>query len=201
MTQVTFSVEASEDDGRVLSSDTMYPPLATPIAAVDSGIDGPYKIFYVGPNLYEIRVFLMRWDTSTLPDDAEILAATLRVHISNTIDTDSRSLTAEWYEAGTIGEEDWTSTVGTSAHSGIPLSGIPDGPDYDLALQNPSNINLSGYTGLRLHISGADPTGQNVVGIVTWDDTLNTGPRLIVEYVAPDSPDNNAPIIAGRGAV
>lgn len=174
----TFNVAASGDDGEALGSGAGYPPSATLAVSANASIELQKTL---GAN-YTVSVALIRFDTSSLPDDATIDSATLRIRVTATDDINSRSLTVEWYDAGTIGTEDYTATVGTDAHAGTAIGSISGGADNDFVLVNVSNVSKTGYTGLRLHISGGAPTGGNFVFFAAFDHATLTEPRLIVEY-------------------
>lgn len=186
----TFSVANSADDGRVqMGGDTVWPPTIGVFAntAVDNDValrdnDGtgvPYYL-YVG---------LIGFNTSTILDAATITSATLRLNvISRTHDASGRMLTAEYYDYGAgIDTADWTSTVGVDAHGGTAISSIVVG-DNDFTLNSPdANINKSGDTRLRLHISGASaPSGNNEVVWASFDHASLAEPRLIVDYTYPN---------------
>ncbi|MDP9439343.1 MAG: hypothetical protein M3P49_11460, partial [Actinomycetota bacterium] len=58
--------------------------------------------------------------------------------------------------------------------------------DNTLALDNAAaNINKTGRSSLRSHVSGGQPTGKNVVAFSAFDDTTagRGDPRLLVDYV------------------
>lgn len=148
---------------------------------------------------YWVEVGLTAYDTSALPDDAFVTGAVLRLNIFAANNDDNRALTFEWYEwSGAFGTDaDWTGTVGTSAHTGVPLAGLP----YDWALVEiplsgaKENISLDGTTYLRGHISGGAPgTGapgsqsRNDLGwagrdYASWYPGLpDRASRLVVSY-------------------
>jgi hypothetical protein len=73
-----------------------------------------------------------------------------------------------------------------NAHAGTSIASLPNTAQYvSFALQNLSNLNTSGYTGLRLHVSGGQPTGNNVFQFRSFEHTGGTPPLLEVTYVAP----------------
>ena len=63
--------------------------------------------------------------------------------------------------AAPIDSGGWTSTVSTSASTGNAISALTIGTQNDLTLQNLGSISLTGQTGLRLHIDGGQPSGEN----------------------------------------
>lgn len=183
----TFNIAASGDDGRA-GSDVVgsYPP---PAYDADTTLQAPAaeRNFSAGP-YYTVRVLLMRWDTSSLPDNAVVSAATLRAYIVGKGDADGRSFAVEWYSSANwpIDTGDYTATAANDAHSGTTIASIATSADNDFALANLTNINLTGYTGMRCHITGGQPSvGYNYVTMAHYDHTTETEPRLLVTYAVP----------------
>ncbi len=195
MAQATFNVLVSADDGTTEATGATYPPAGAPVAS--SGGANCFIVKKLSATVYTIDVALVRFDTSSLPNDATITAATLRVWVNTRADQDGRDLTMEWYDAGaTIGAEDYTDVVGTNAHAGTSLSAITAGADRDFDLENVSNVSLTAYTGLRLHISGGAPTLINDLNFAAIDHATLPEPRLIVTY--DHVSDNTLPAIQSR---
>ena len=156
-TTLTFNVSANADDGDVTVSGSVgsgYPPSGA--AAANSS--GP--VFTAGRRRafgnFQILVPLLRFDTSSLPDNATVTSAKLRLHVTGKADDDNRCLVGEWYPSSNwpIDPTDWTQTTGTSALVGADLTGIAVGTSNELNLSGVAAISVSGYTGLRLGISG-----------------------------------------------
>lgn len=129
----------------------------------------------------------MKWDTSSLPDNATINTATLRVWVATTAITDARQVTGDWFTwVGNNATTDYSETPQTNAHAGTNISTFTQGASADLALTNAdANISRTGITYLRLHCSGGQPTGTNWFEVASWDDTVNPEPQLIVDYSVP----------------
>jgi hypothetical protein len=189
LAQATFSVAASGDDGYTQTSAGTYPPGGT-VTVNTNGITA-----FVANNLetvtYIVRNGHLRFNTSSLPNDATVSAATLRLftRASSYGDTDARNLIGEWSDPGVIDSADHTTTPGSDAFS-VDLTSV-DHADatYDIPLTTPTNVNLTGYTGFRIGISGGEPTGINQLVFSTLDHTTQAEPVLIVEYTAPSSGD------------
>jgi hypothetical protein len=211
MTTVQFAVAANGDDVYVRGTNTFYPP--TTITA-DPADPPDRSYFYVERGKfgadYFVDVAALRFETSSLPENATITQAVLRFRVTARVNADGRSITADWYSSANwpIGTGTYTATAGTDAHAGTSISSLTAGADNDLVLLNPAaNINLSGYTGLRLHISGGIPTGDNSVAIVAFENTTFVEPRLIVTYTVPTilaevftwlDPDSNQTPLSGN---
>lgn len=185
----TFTVNVGADNGKVGKwHDGTYPPTAnseavaptTPVSTQRSKVG----------STFDIHVALMRWDTSSLPDGATIQSATLRVYVGAgmRVNTDARNLTADWYTAWPIDIADYIVAAQTSAIAGVALSSITEGVDNDFVLADaPANVSKIGYTGLRLHISGGQPTGRNYLGTPGYPFGGDPFNRLIVTYTLPSN--------------
>ena len=185
MAETTFSIAAGADDGDARGSGASYPPAATsaPSTAVET-----YAIKWLNAGTYYLYVPMFRFDTSSLADSAIISAATLRLYVLDKGgDADNRSLSAGWYAGSNwpIDTSDYTTVDQTDAHSGTDLTGISFPASLDLALTNLSNIDKTGYTGLRLTITGGAPTGANNLTFATLEHATQPEAQLIVTYTLP----------------
>ncbi len=197
MPTVTFNVAVSGDDGRAGASDTTYPPeinLTSDAAGVNVNISKRETF-----GAFRTDIGLIRFDTSTLPGGATIItAATLRLNVISKVDAEARSIAAEWYASSNwpIDTTDYSSTVVTDAHAGTTIASITTGADKDFALQNLSNISLTDYTGLRLHVTGGAPAVDQVNEIIValFDHATLVEPRLLVTW----EPEASLPAIQSR---
>lgn len=176
-------IAASADDGMVRGlSSASFPPAYSNTS--DSGTWMRVQNAFAG-GLYFYNNILMRWDTSALTNGATISSAVLHLfpRTANFSDADSRHLFGEWYS--------WTPSMGSGNYSTTPAStafdvtvaSLTKDADNPITLTNPdANISKTGYTGLRLYISGADPPGNNVVEFSDYDNTTNI-PQLVITYV------------------
>lgn len=196
----TFTV-APSGDGTATRSDTAYPPAGAIVTGTTDPELSVRREFIA--QWYYVFVVLLRWDTSSLFDDATVLSATLRLHTSETgiSDVDSRSLTVEWYDAGTIGAEDYAATAVGDAHAGTALSAIVPSADNDFALLAPTSVNLTGYTGLRLHISGGVPSGSNIVDFASSEHATLPEPMLLVTTADVEFATSDAVVHTSRREV
>src|SRR5581483_984569 len=164
-----------------------YPPTGTPgfYTAGTVVTAGKRNVF----SSYQILDALLRFDTSSLPDNAVISSASLSFNIPAKANADSRNLIGSWYDAANwpIDGNDWAADVGTTALPGSPLANLPlaGTGTATLSLQNPAQISTTGSTCLRLGLSGGAPTGDNFVQIASNENTTYTAPRLTITYTLP----------------
>lgn len=188
MAESVVLIAASGDDALAFGSAATYPPSGT--GTDDAGTsDRVEKSFYAGPE-YFIGCVLLRFATGdVIPDDATISSAVLRVRGTAKADTNSRSVTWEYYAFdGSVAVGDFTSTVGTDAHAGRTITSLSDSADEDFTLLNPdANIakTAGAYTGLRGHVDGGSPGGVNYWNYATYDDATLPEPQLTVTYTIP----------------
>jgi hypothetical protein len=197
----TFSGGESGDDGTVQAGGSAYPPLV-------AWADDPAQSFMIvrrdreGDGAYRVSNGLMRWDTSTLPDYSRIISAELQVSPATpqgyegglmpgcpVENQDRRYLTADWYSAWPIDSADYSAVAQTGALAGVSLDTFLD-IDQDVVrvpLDNTDGVSTIGYTGLRLHINGEQPTGTNSVCFTAFDNTDLPEPRLAVMFL-PEPP-------------
>jgi len=176
----TFEIAASADDDSAYGVEAAWPPTC-------DGTFGTHTIMIrktpAAANRYVYNGFV-RWDTSSLSGNTPT-GATLRIYVSSVADADGRDLTADWYTAWPISCDDYTATAGTDAISGEDLTNFTDDQDNDVTLDNVDGVSTSGYTGLRLHISGGEPSGDNKLSFSGYDDNSQDNARLIVAYTEP----------------
>ena len=181
----TFSVVAGGDDGDLALERPQaqgYPPSGT-VAANASG-----SVFTVGRRAafgqFEVLVGLLRFDTSGLPDGATVTSATLKLHVSGRADADDRALMAEWYPGSSwpIDAADFSLASSGSALAGADLSGLSVGAVNSLVLSGLSSVSTTGSTGLRLHVSGGQPAGDNYVQIAAVEHATFAEAQLVVTW-------------------
>lgn len=163
-TTMTYSVAVATDNGYVMyeGPSTTYPPTGTP-NAFSNIAPWPMRSWY-GTD-YRLHVGLIRFNTSGIPSTAVMQSANLKMKATGKTNIDTRNVVIEYFNFTTIAMDCYTATPSNNAHVGTPIANIDVGGTVDniLALQNLSNINRTGYTGFRLHIDGAIPTGNNYV--------------------------------------
>jgi hypothetical protein len=178
----TFSVSAGGDDVLVWGYGGGYPPAFAGVTqdytsqVVHRSWDGTFYRIYLG---------LIRWNTSSL-SGTTITSATARLFISGKDSVDSRSVQLEWYNwTPPASSTDYTTTASGTANSGVSIASLTLNAYNDFALSNPNtSINKAGYTGLRVHISGGQPSGYNYINHACFENGTNV-PQLVVTYMIP----------------
>jgi hypothetical protein len=182
-TTVAFSVGAGGDDGNVgASSAPLYPPSVAAVGSSSGSVFTAGRRFVFGG--YDVYTGLVRFDTSSLPDDATVTGATLRLFVTRTADADGRNFVGEWYDAASwpIDGGDYALSSTGSALSGADVTLIRAGASNDFALSGLGSVSKTGLTGLRLHVDGGQPTGDNVVQVASSENSSYPKPQLIITY-------------------
>jgi hypothetical protein len=186
----TISVAASGDDGYIIKE-----------ASTFGGSDGSFtadltsagftvanrKTGFGGTEEFQRSNFIVRFDTSILPDDAVISAASLEIKSHAFFaDDDGRSLQIEWIaDPGTIDTGDFSATPAATAKAATALATLAASTLYTWPLlDSAANITVSGYTGLRFHVDGNAPAAHNYIGFYQFDHATEPEPKLIVTYTA-----------------
>ncbi|HEX2057028.1 MAG TPA: hypothetical protein VHI71_01555 [Actinomycetota bacterium] len=198
-----FHEAVSTDDGWVHEWGPSYPP--TNCSGFNDATVWAYR-GYNGSQYATINAF-MRWHTGSLPDNATVSMAVLRMVVAGRESPDGRSLTADWYDAWPLDCADHSETAQANALTGTSISSIPTGTvsEYPLSWSQTTGVSLTGYTGLRAHVSGGQPTRENYVSIYEFGNIDGMPePRLAVTYATPNSAptlnsvtDSPDPVTAG----
>jgi hypothetical protein len=95
-----------------------------------------------------------------------------------------RSLVAEWDNgaAWPLDASDYTATASNSASSGVAISSLSVNAFNSLSLQNLGSISRTGYTTIRLHVDGGQPSGENNVSIAGRENGPTTAAQLVITY-------------------
>jgi hypothetical protein len=133
---------------------------------------------------YQIFDALLRFDTSSIPDDATITAATLKLFVTAKANSNGRNLVADWYDTANwpIDAADYQQDPAGTALTGSPLGSATVSAMNSFTLTNLSSVSLTGQTGLRLQIDGGQPTGDNYLQLASFDSTTNPKPQLVITY-------------------
>jgi hypothetical protein len=189
--QSVFPIAVQADDAFISRSDanaTVWPPPGgTGVDIVDptsTWIQPERTKLDYGQGLrYWLGNGFLRFNTSSIPDGASISAAFLQINVA--FAQASNDLLIEWYTwTPPIAVANWTSTNSSNAGSFSSGGGGGGIGVVTIPLTTPSNINLSGYTGFRLHaqIASEPPTGENTFYLSSFDHTTHQEPRLVVNY-------------------
>lgn len=203
----SFNPTAAGDEGNVTKSGFPYPPSSCAGWSDSGSTTGPERSSNAKPDLFWTTNGFMSWDTSSLPDNATVTSSTLKFYSRAKADSNSRSLTADWYSAWPIDCSDFSDSAQTSAISGLPLANIRT-PNVDTIATlsgAASGISRTGRTGLRTHVSGGQPNGPNSLEIWQLGNASNMpSSQLNVDYSIPGGPpaivsatDSPDPVVAG----
>jgi len=178
-TTVDFYSPADEDDGYCTRYSSTYPPDTSNQACYTSGYLRLYK--QNDGSDYIVNSILLRFDTSSLPDNATITSATLylQVYTASAMNTGGRTADGEYYSFTSISNSDYSASVGTTAFS---ISSGNLYPDETISLSNLSSISKTGYTGFRIGISGDAPSAYTGVHYDIYGQSQTYPPKLSVTY-------------------
>jgi streptogramin lyase len=193
-TEAIFKVAASGDDGYARRYDYVnYPPAAHDTQDTTDVIYWAENSYMAG-GYYDVRVGLNRWNTATQPGGASwpantvITSAAYRGRYSSTdaYNTDGDSTVFEWYAwTPPISDAHWTHSY--PAPTDPTYAGTDQIGDWaayrNLALTHLNQLNLRGYTGLRIHISGGKPTGMNGFELYSYDSELDIPEELVLCWI------------------
>lgn len=180
-TTVDFYVTASSDDGHVYGWASSWPPVYSSYDTVGTTIDSRNDWT---TEVFDFNLSLMRFNTSSLPDNATVTAATLKLYVTSTMNESNRNFQCEYYSAWPIDAGDYTTSPGNNAHAGTNITALAPSAYNSLALINLPNISLTGYTGFRCSVSGGQPDGLNRAYVRSYDAGANV-PWLQVTYTVP----------------
>ena len=179
-----FTVETDADDGSGYYAHSAWPPNSGgAFTARDSTVVRVQKSDDGGGGTYG-EVGLLRFDTSTLPDEAVVTGAELVLYIADMIDNDGYSLVGDYYDFG--GEAtvagDWVETSSSSVILATTLSDLSSGAVHIIPFTDLDGIDLEGVTGIRLTLSSGTPTAFNLIDIPAVEDTTLPEARLFITY-------------------
>jgi hypothetical protein len=186
---LTFTVAVGADDGDVnvnnMGGGGGYPPVGA-ASVWSSGTR--FGVRRAGPlwGGYEVRTALLRFDTSSIPAGATVTSASLRLYVLSRASVDGRNLVAEWDNgaAWPMDASDYTATASNTASAGVAIGSLSVNAVNALSLQNLGSISRSGYTTLRLHVDGGQPTGENGAFFNAFENGALPAAQLIVNYTS-----------------
>lgn len=192
-----FIIATSDDDSYTSAEGhATWPPSATDATRpLDAAINFERNLT---AGEYYLGVGLVRWDTSSLPDDAQIVGAYIKGLITDVFNADSADFGAEWHLFNPAdGGASWTTTAVTDAVAQTAISAAVDDAINAFELVDAdTEINRTGYTGLRFHIVRASaPTGVNAINFASIDETFFNKPmELVVIYSTGPPPQVIRPV-------
>lgn len=190
MSEASIVIAANTDNGYWQTFNTFYPP--TTFDGEGDHVANAYSVIRKmksGANYLTSTGFL-RFDTSVIPDSAVDISAALLVDLNN-FDTndDNRSINLEWYPWTTSTSADYAELVSTTAGVIAPVDweDFNEVVSWDLT-DAEANINLTGYTGIRMGMDGGVPSGDTQTAIANRQNALRQPARLLVTYSGEDLP-------------
>jgi hypothetical protein len=197
MTVVTIPIAAGADDGYIShdQAPNAWPPVGGSGAVLTDATAAGIRVRKVRHgtfNFSQSSVGALIFDTSAIPDDATITAATLQVvvGVSNVQGSLAKTLDLEWYDfgAGIDDAGDWVENLVSASAGSVPFatwSAWADNATVNISLSNPTSINKSGETGIRIAHSSGDPGAgvqDNEVTFYAFENATFNEPRLVVTY-------------------
>jgi hypothetical protein len=194
MAELTFSIPAQDQDGYTEKEGVQgsWPPGGTTVTTTNvtndfGGLSRKANFNDVSTNVCVCA--LLRFDTSSLANDATVTAAILRLSITGMATAEARALNIEYYESGAaISDDDYTVTPGTTAAqvAAATWQAWATTGTVDVSLSNLSSISLTGITGFRIGMDGgAPPTGGQTdtrLHFAEFGHATRAIPQLIVTY-------------------
>ena len=187
VTDQEFPILAQADDGFVYrTASAVYPP-STGTTVVTNNVNNQLSKGYNG-STYNLFNVLLRFNTGAALSGLSSLTLTqakISFRVTSISDgVDNRSVDFEWYPWASLQSSDWTSTSSSTAGS-QDLGLFTNGAVNTVTLTSPSgNVSTSGYTGLRLHISGGAPTANtNQLYFASYENVSGYPvPKLLLSY-------------------
>ena len=193
MTVSNFPIAAVGNDGGTISAtpQAVYANAAFDSASVTNTNDAALRTLSGGD--FYIRYAHFRWDTSSIPDADTVSAATLRMYLDTKQDTDNRNLQGDWHDFDVptvgLGSEDWVHDAPTANAFAEDITGLTDGANNTITLSNvAANISKTGFTGIRVGVSGGEPTGTNRFDIAMLEHATSDEAMLSVTHLPTFTP-------------
>lgn len=179
--RATFYPATGTDDGEIYKTGTVCPPDSAGNANA-TGSTMRLERDKAGTTYYNYTDVVF-WDTSSLPDDALLQAASVELYVTGKTAT-AMSLGLGWYDGANrpVGVGDYTSQVTFDAKASFSTSTLSTAQYNTLPLDNTTGIALTGYTGIRLGPAAAcNYTCSDCNVDFATQESVND-PRLVVDY-------------------
>jgi hypothetical protein len=184
----TFSITLAADDGSGWKEAASWAGVSAGTfedgsSAFDDTILGLQKQVVAGPT-YRINLTFLRFDTSSLPEDATISAGNLLLYCTEFVSPEETLFAADYYDFG--GEPpvdgDWEATSSGDCITSFDLADLTGASVNTIPLTGFSGINKSGYTGIRIAPANSNaPTVQNYA-LFASQEHAQQEPRLELTY-------------------
>jgi hypothetical protein len=186
-----FSITSDANDGMGHFTGATFPP-SSAFAADDGDVVSIDTSFFSA--VYAIYNGFMRWNTSSLSGNT-VTSAILRVEVMDLNNVDGLSVAGDWYDFG--GEPsvsgDMESTSSGNAFAATNISTLSVG-SKDFTLLNVSNINTTGFTGIRIApaVGTTAPLDNhdNFVDFAAFEHATGAPPELVVTYTVAATSDS-----------
>lgn len=192
----TVTIYSDTADGYCNSSSTSYTSASngTGVGASPAPVVGYVGQYIIGGTTYVVNLGYLKFDTSSIPDDAEITSVTLSCYGYNDLSTTDFTVEARLHDWGaSLTSADW---IAGSALSGKTLlasrsSSGWNTSGYNTFTENGSNfrnnINKTGTTYIVLcsaeHTAQSPPTNDEYIGLYFSDETgTSKDPKLEITY-------------------
>jgi len=185
MAEMTFTINSDADDGAGRRSNAVWANLLAGGAYTEMSNQPLLYLNKATTGTYFLGNVYFRFDTSGLPDDAEITAAVLKIYIQDALNKEAVLFAADYYDFG--GEPsvagDYVTSSPADAITTIDPSGFTIGVMESISLTSLTGISKTGFTGLRLAPKDTvAPTVDNYVGIAQYEHASNPPAQLVVTY-------------------
>lgn len=178
----TFTVSIGADDGEISSGQIVagpWPPAFSSIDMTDTTLTPAKQRDAL--NRFLSRDAYVRFNTASLPDHVQLDTATLACHVSSRSDANNRGMAGQWHLWDTaLSSLDYDATSDDNALAAVDITSIIPGGVNTWTLQNLEYINRTGYTGIRLSITGGQPTGVNAVDLAAFE---SSNPECVLSVV------------------
>ena len=191
-TPVSFAIANGNDDGTGYRQNTSWASIGSGAFTAESTANIWASKVYDGSTNYFEDVAWVRFDTSSIPDNAIIKAARLKFWAVGKADSANNfALIADYYDFG--GEPsvagDWIQTASPNILESYDLTAVLSGAWNVQEITDLRGINKVGYTGIRLTLdAAATPTTDNHVEMNAFESGAGLPVvTLDVDYTVPAS--------------
>lgn len=207
-TVINFPIAANDDDGTGYWAKSSWPPSPSETTFTDLSSDA---LVYVDKDhvtdangTYHQKNGYLRWDTSSLPDNATIVSARIRIYtplgeIGDADGTYSIQAAYQNWGGAPVVTGDYVQTP-TPAMTPLDISTLDVGTHNELVLTDFSGINLSGYTEMVITLTSGTPSSTtvfNYVGFESKNAAAGNPAILQLTYTAPSEITNEAKLRKG----